>query len=94
MTQTGLIGRIFTSLGLDDYTVIPNKTPDEKVLLMKDLDGDPCQGSFGYAIMVGMMLHLNRHMKLGIAMHGHPASRFTICPKRSHDIELKQIGYI
>ena len=75
-----------------DDKVIPKKTTDEKVLLMKDLDGDPCQGSFGYAIMVGMMLHLTRHMKLGISIHGHAASRFNFCPKRSHDIGLEQIG--
>ena len=72
--------------------MMPKKNPDEKVLLMKDLDGDPCQESFGYDIMVGMMLHLSRHVKLGITMLGHASSRFNFCPNKSHDIELKKIG--
>ena len=56
MKQTGLIDRIIDALGLDLKLSTNKWTPAEAKPLTRDEDGEPCQGSFSYASVVGMML--------------------------------------
>jgi len=56
MTQPGLITRIIEALGLDRDKSTPRAMPCLKAPLTKDLDGDPCHGTFSYISIVGMLL--------------------------------------
>ena len=63
MTQVGLIDRIIETLGLDVDQSTPRGTPCLKAPLTKDLDGDPCHGTFSYASVLGMLLYLAGHTR-------------------------------
>ena len=67
MKQTGLIDRIIDALGLDSKLSTNKWTPAEAKPLTHDKDGKPCQGSFSYTIVVGMMLYLAGHTRPDIA---------------------------
>ena len=92
MTQQGLIDRIIDALGLDIGTSTPKGTPCLKAPLTKDLDGDPPEGSFKYASVVGMLLYLSGHSRPDIAYSVSQVARFTFAPRRSHEQALKLIG--
>ena len=92
MTQTGLIDRVITALGLDDVTVKMKSTPAERRPLIKDVDGDPSSESFSYASIVGMMLYLSGHTRPDLAYAVNACARYTFCPRRSHEVALKRIG--
>ena len=62
MKQTGLIDRII-ALGLDLKLSTNKWTPAEAKPLTRDEDGKPCQGSFCYASVVGMMLYRGGHTR-------------------------------
>ena len=64
-----------------------------KAPLTKDLDRDPCHGTFNYASVVGMLLYLAGHSRLDIAYIISQAARFTFSPKHSHEQALKLIGH-
>ena len=55
MKQTGLTDRIVEALGVDSKLAMPKWTPAEATPLTCDKEGEPPQGSFSYASMVGMV---------------------------------------
>jgi hypothetical protein len=57
LLQDGLIDRIVTALGLDEYS--KRTTPTQATPLGADKDGDPMSESFNYQSVVGMMLYLS-----------------------------------
>ena len=61
MTQTGLIDRIITAMGLDDANI--KDTPAVKATLPKDLEGEECNEGFNYASVLGMLLYLQGHIR-------------------------------
>ena len=90
MTQTGLIDRIISSLGLDEANT--KETPAKLGTLPKDSKGSPCNSEFNYASIVGMLLYLEGHTRPDIAFAVNQCSRYTFSPKRSHEEALKHIG--
>ena len=90
LTQTGLIDRIITAMGLDDAS--PNKTPAEYGALPKDQDGEGCNANFNYASIVGMMLYLQGHSRPEISFAVSQCARYTFNPRLSHEVALKRIG--
>ena len=80
MTQEGLIDRSIEALDLDVDLSTPRATPCLKAPLTKDLDGDPCHGTFAYASVVGMLLYLAGHSRPDIAYSVSQAARFTFSP--------------
>ena len=55
MKQTGLTDRIVEALGLDSKLAKPKWTPADAMLLTHNEEGEPPQGSFSYASVVGML---------------------------------------
>ena len=90
LTQTGLIDRIISAMGLEDATA--TKTPAEYGALPKDELGESCNGDFNYASIVGMLLYLQGHSRPDIAFSVSQCARYTFSPKLSHEIALKRIG--
>ena len=93
VTQKGLIDRIIVSLGLNATS--SNKAaaiPAESRALGTDSEGTPCQETFNYASVVGMMMYLANTTRPDIAFAVHQCARFTHCPKHSHELALKRIG--
>lgn len=92
LTQTGLIDRIITNLGLDDKTEYGKFTPAESKPLVKDADGDDRIEDFSYAAVVGQLLYLSGHTRPDIQYAVNQCARYMFCPKRSHELALKRIG--
>ena len=90
LTQTELIDRIISVIGLEDATA--TKTPAEYGALPKDELGESCNGDFNYASIVGMLLYLQGHSRPDIVFSVSQCARYTFSPKLSHEIALKRIG--
>ena len=79
-------------MGLDKENSTPKLTPCLKVPLHKDVDGDPCSESFTYSITATMLLCTSGHSRPNIAYSVSQVAGFTLCPKHSHEAEMKMIG--
>ena len=89
LTQTGLIDRVIEALNLDGLP--PQDTPADEVLTL-DKDGDPPNGTFNYASVIGMMWYLYGHSRPDLGFALSQAARFSHAPKRSHELALIRIG--
>ena len=90
MTQTGLIDRIITAMGLDDTN--GKDTPAICATLPKDKDGKECNADFNYASVLGMLLYLQGHTRPDISFAVNQCARYTFSPRRSHEEAMKHIG--
>jgi hypothetical protein len=90
LTQVRLIKQVIAALGIEHEHVV--YTPTGLTPLTKDSKGDPPDGSFNYASIIGMLGYLQSNIRQDIAYAVSPAARFTHHPKRSHEDALKRIG--
>ena len=67
-------------------------TPVEAKPLVKDADGNPAVGDFSYSSVVGMLLYLAGHTRPNMVYAVNCCARYMFCPKRSHELVLKNIG--
>lgn len=89
LTQTGLIDRIISAMGLDAANIV--MTPAEYGGLPKDLQGAEAQATWNYRSVLGMMLYLcNTRPEIQFSVS--QCARFTAHPKQSHEVALKRIG--
>jgi Reverse transcriptase (RNA-dependent DNA polymerase) len=90
LTQSGLIKRVITALGVGD---LPRKfTPASRVPLSADKEGDPPQGTYSYASVIGMLQYLQAHSRPDITYAVSQCARFIHNTKRSHEEALERIG--
>ena len=80
------------ALSLDSKLSTNKWTPAEAKPLTRDEDCEPCQGSFSYASVVGMILYLAGHMRPDIAYAVNCCTRFMFALKLVHEVALKRIG--
>ena len=66
--------------------------PAEAKPLTHDKDGKPCQGSFSYVSVMGMMLYLAGHTRPDIAYAVNCCAWYMFAPKLVHEVALKRIG--
>ena len=92
MKQTGLIKRIIDALGLDDGNVARKLTPSSGEPLIRDETGDPFEGDFNYASVVGMLLYLSGHSRPDITYAVNCCARYMFNPRKRHEIAIKRIG--
>jgi hypothetical protein len=57
-----------------------------------DDGGEPANGAYNYASVIGMMQYLQGHSRPDITYAVSRCARFIHSPKRSHEIALKRIG--
>ena len=93
MTQAGLIKKVISTLGFDEYT---NKklTPASTTPLGTDADGEPFNEEWNYASVVGMLLYLSSNSRPDIQFAVHQCARFTHNPKKSHGEAIKRLDTI
>ena len=92
MKQTGLIDRVIEAIGLDVKFATKKMTPATGVPLIKDEDGEPMDGDFNYASVVGMLLYLSGHTRPDIAYAVNCCARYMFSPRKRHEIALKRIA--
>jgi hypothetical protein len=90
LTQSGLAKRIVDALNVSS---MPRKfTPATKDPLVKDEFGDPANGAYNYASVIGMLQYLQGHLRPDIMFAVSQCARFSHSPRRSHEIALERIG--
>jgi Reverse transcriptase (RNA-dependent DNA polymerase) len=90
LTQKGLAKRVVDALNVGH---LPRKlTPASSVPLVKDEDGEPPNGAFNFASVVGMLQYLQGHSRPDITYAVSQCARFVHSPRRSHEKALEQIG--
>ena len=88
LTQTGLTKRIIEALN----TTKTKQTPAVSEPLAIDADGDPPDGLYNYASVVGMLLYLQGHSRPDITFAVSQVARFIHGHRRSHEVALERIG--
>ena len=91
LLQTGLIKRIISALGLDKEGYA-KKTPAAFGALPKDKEGEPAEGKFAYASVVGMLLYVCGHSRPELQFAVSQCARFVHAPTRLHEEALIRIG--
>jgi len=89
LSQPGLIKKVLEDLQLDD---VPAADVPATEVLGKDPLGEPCQCSWSMSTMVGKLQYIYGHSRPEIGFALSQCSRFTFCPKRSHELAIIQIG--
>ena len=84
LTQPFLVERITAFLGIDKGCTNEQETPVGKPLLNKDLNGVPCNYTWEYQGMIGMLTYLTGTVRPDIAVAVHQCARFSSNPMRSH----------
>jgi hypothetical protein len=71
----------------------PHKfTPALKNPLVRDENGEPPNGAYNYASVIGMLQYLQGHSRPDITFAVSQCARFVHSPHRSHEIKLERIG--
>jgi hypothetical protein len=89
MKQTGLIDRIIKATGLENANSV--STPALTKPVGADEDGPPCEESWSYSSVIGMLLYLAQNSRADIAFAVHSCARYSHKPKRSHEQAVKRI---
>jgi hypothetical protein len=92
LTQVGLTDRIIGALGLDQDKSTGKSTPAEYGCLRTNADDEPCDETFNYRSVVGMMQYLSGYIRPDIDFAVSQCACFSSNTKRTHDVALKRIG--
>ena len=97
LTQPHLIQRIVSELGLGDdnkwgQAAKSRATPSEKAILSKDSNGSPRKYEWKYRTAIGMLTYLQGNTRPDISVATHQCARFSMDPKRSHEVAVMRIG--
>ncbi len=90
LTQKGLTQRIIKALNVGSLE--SKETPAEFGALPADLDGDPPQGRYSYASVIGMLQYLQAHSRPDITFAVSQCARYSHNTRRSHELALERIG--
>ena len=85
-----MILRIISVLGLEECS--PRSIPVERKCLTKDSNGSERQERWNYRSVIGMMLYLSSNSRPDITFAVNQVARFSVDPKRSHEIAVKRIA--
>ena len=90
MTQTGLIDKIITAMGLDDAN--PKDTPSICGTLPKDDNGEECDEDFNHTSVLRIIIYIQGHTRLDISFAINQYDRYAFGPRCSHEEAIKYIG--
>ena len=90
LKQEGLIKRILKATNLEECNSA--WTPAEKTPLGKCEEDSPCGEVWNYASVLGMMMYLATNSRPDIAYAVNQCARFSIAPKRKHELAIKRIA--
>jgi hypothetical protein len=89
LMQKGLIKKVIAAAGLEHCNL--NHTPAMAATLGIDPDGEPCQESWNYSSIVGMLLYLVTNTRPNISFAVSQVTWFNHNPKQSHARAVKMI---
>ena len=90
LTQSGLAKRIIDTLEIDH--LYSKETPAAAEPLVLDAEGDPPNGTYSYASVVGMLQYLQAHSRPDLTFAVSQCARYTHRTRRSHEVALERIG--
>jgi hypothetical protein len=89
LTQTGLIDKVLAVTNMTDCNGCD--TPATLDPLHADKDGEPFTETWGYDVVIGMLMYLSGNTRPDIAYSVHQAARFTHGARKSHANGVKRI---
>jgi hypothetical protein len=90
LTQKGLIKLIIGALDIAD--LLPKFTPTEKSALPYNKGGDPPDGTFNCASVIGMLQYLQRHVRPDITFAVSQCACYLHTPQHSHEQAFIRLG--
>ena len=90
LTQEGLSKRIIEALDIGHLP--PKYTPAVPEALVIDKEGEPPNGTYNYASVIGMLQYLQGHSRPDITFAVSQCARYVHNTRRSHEIALERIG--
>jgi hypothetical protein len=90
LSQMGLVKRVVEALDIGQQPI--KHTPATAEPLVKDTDGEPPNGTYSYASVIGMLQYLHSHSRPDITFAVSQCARFVHNTRRSHEIALEHIG--
>ena len=93
MKKNGLTTRIIEALVLDDGMSKDKFTTSEAKPLVKDENGEPASGMFGYSSVAGMILYMSRNMHPYVSLAVNFFSQYMLSPKISRILALERLAY-
>jgi hypothetical protein len=60
-------------------------------ILQADQDGPPREHNWNYRAIIGMLTYLSTSTRPDIAFAVHQCARFSVAPRRSHEIAIRRI---
>ena len=88
LTQRGLINNVLEATGMTNCSSKPTPAAGP---LGKDEHGPEREEYWHYGSVIGMLMYLANNSRPDLAFAVHQASRFTHCPKKSHENAVKRI---
>ena len=97
LSQPHLIQRIVSEIGLGDdskwgQAAKSRSTPADKAILSKDSNGIKRKYTWKYRTAIGMLTYLQGNTRPDISVATHQCARFSMDPKRSHEVAVMKIG--
>jgi hypothetical protein len=89
LTQPGLIQKIISTCGLESESN-EHQTP-AATILHSDPSGPPREHSWNYRAVIGILTYLSTSTRPDIAFAVHQCARFSIAPKRIHEVAVRRI---
>ena len=91
MKHTGLIRRVIESVVLYEGLPKGKFTSSESKPLVKDDNGEPASGMFGYISVSGMILYHYVDTRSDVSLAVNSCARYVFIPKRSHELPLNRV---
>ena len=89
LSQPGLIAKVLSAVCMTECN--PNSTPVALEPFGLDLEGDPMNESWEFALIVGMLMYLANNTRPDIAYEVHVCARYTHKLKKSYATAVKHI---
>jgi hypothetical protein len=89
LSQPGLIQKIISTCGLESESN-EHKTP-AAAILHPDPSGPPRDHSWNYRAVIGMLTYLSTSTRPDIAFAVHQCARFSVAPRRIHEVAVRRI---
>ena len=90
LTQSGLIACTINAMGLSNSK--RKQSPAKKTPLVADKNGKPCNESFDFSSVVGMLAYLAGYTRPDIEYALHQCSHYLHRPRAIHEVALKRVG--
>jgi hypothetical protein len=90
ITQPGLIDKVIAICGLEAASN-EHRTPADSIIYATTENDAPCQLDWNYRQVIGILNYIATSSRPDILFKVHQCAWFSVAPRRSHELAVKQI---